>query len=135
MIADSKPSPGSVCPRLKVPLFFGGAALLAAACAVMIRATAVQASPPEVRRLPSDATPVVSVTGVVQPASGGIVLKSANGRYAFEGRDLSRCAGQKVVVSGTVKTSHAEKGPRRILSVSRVEPVEEKKIEPGHTSP
>jgi len=39
LIADSKPSPGSVCPRLKVNLFFGGAALWAAAGAVMISAT------------------------------------------------------------------------------------------------
>jgi hypothetical protein len=63
----------------------------------------------------------------VHPSSGGLVLKSANGRYSLEGKELSHYIGQKVVVSGTVKTAAVEKGPRRILSISRVEPVEEKK--------
>lgn len=127
MIALSKPSPERVCPRPKVKPFFSVAVMLAVVWVAVISATAVLASPPGARRLQSDVTQVVSVTGIVQPSPSGLVLKSAKGRYALEGRDLSRYVGQKVVVSGTVKTSPAEKGPGRILSVSRVEPVEEKK--------
>ena len=135
MIADSEPSLGRGGSRLKVKPVFGLVVLLSVACVVLIRATALPASPPGVRRLQGDVTKVVSVTGVVHPSPKGPVLKAAKGRYALAGRDLSGYVGQQVVVSGTVQTFPAEKGPRRVLSVTRVEPVEEKKMEPDQTSP
>lgn len=127
MIDLSKPSPESIGPRPNVKPVFSVVVMLAVVMLAVIHASAVLASQPGVRRLQSDVTKVVSVTGVVHPSPGGLVLKSAKGRYSLEGKDLSRYVGQKVIVSGTVKKSPAEKGPVRILSVSRVEPVEEKK--------
>ncbi len=113
----------------------GVAALVWLGWWVLVAAGAGQTAQAGPRSLKSHVTKVVSVTGVVQPSPQGLVLKSAAGRYALAGRDLSSYLGQKVIVSGTVQTAPAEKGPRRVLSVTRVEPVEEKKTEPGHTSP
>jgi hypothetical protein len=96
----------------------------------VIGSTAVPASQPGARRLQSDVNRAVGVTGAVHPPPGGRVLESANGRYAFEGKERACCIGRNVVVSGRVKTPPGEKGPRRTLVVSRVGPAGEKRLSP-----
>lgn len=110
---------------MKLVLHLVVAVAVAWACGVGIGAAA--ASQPGPRRLQSDVTKVVSVTGVVHNSPSGLVLKSGKGPYALEGGDLAGYVGKKVVVSGTVRRSTAEKGPRRVLAVSRVERAAEQK--------
>ncbi len=65
------------------------------------------------------AAKTVTVTGTVQKAAGGLVLKSAKASYALAGMDLSGYAGKKVTVAGTVKAP-AKKGGKKIFNVTQM---------------